>query len=193
MSGELAFARHVGAWARDEAAHAADIDLALRYAAWAVQTPAGKATHKAGVLFKAPRKLDYLRLIPVRARRGTAWRCGTCRTDHLRRRDGFALTDAGTDLAGALDQAHYCIWCHEQQKDSCASGLREKPPADGASARASRTSPFGVTLAGCPLEERISEFHKLRAEGWAARRAGDDLRRQPARRRQPGIASATIA
>ena len=26
---------------------------------------------------------------------------------------------------------------------------------------------FGVTLAGCPLEERISEFHELRAEGWA--------------------------
>ncbi|HEY2967317.1 MAG TPA: FAD-dependent oxidoreductase, partial [Casimicrobiaceae bacterium] len=26
---------------------------------------------------------------------------------------------------------------------------------------------FGVTLAGCPLEEKISEFHKLRAEGWA--------------------------
>jgi NADPH-dependent glutamate synthase beta subunit-like oxidoreductase/NAD(P)H-flavin reductase len=29
-----------------------------------------------------------------------------------------------------------------------------------------RKSAFGVTLAGCPLEERISEFHKLRAEGW---------------------------
>ena len=29
-----------------------------------------------------------------------------------------------------------------------------------------KKSPFGVTLAGCPLEEKISEFHKLRAEGW---------------------------
>ena len=28
-----------------------------------------------------------------------------------------------------------------------------------------KKSPFNVTLAGCPLEERISEFHKLRAEG----------------------------
>ena len=64
-------ARRAGVRARgrrmgtDEAAHAADIDLALRYAAWAVHTPAGKARHKSGVLFKAPRKLDYLRLIPV--------------------------------------------------------------------------------------------------------------------------------
>src|SRR5665213_3587584 len=30
-----------------------------------------------------------------------------------------------------------------------------------------KKSPFGVTLAGCPLEERISEFHKLKTEGWA--------------------------
>src|SRR5438552_11151647 len=164
--GELAFASHVGAWGRDEAAHAADIDLALRYAAWAVHTPAGKARHKSGVLFKAPRKLDYLRLIPVEheTRAGVdMWRLPN---DHLRRRDGFALTDPGTDLAGGLDQAHYCIWCHEQQKDSCSSGLHEKKPAN-AGAAPFKKSPFGVTLAGCPLEEKISEFHKLRAEGWA--------------------------
>ncbi len=65
LPGELAFARAVGAWSADEGAHSADIDLALRYAAWAAHTPAGKARHRTGVLFKAPRKLDYLRLIPV--------------------------------------------------------------------------------------------------------------------------------
>ena len=93
-------------------------------------------------------------------------RCFACRRDHLRRRDGFALTDPGTDLAGGLDQAHYCIWCHEQQKDSCSSGLREKKTADGTTPPFKK-SPFGVTLAGCPLDEKISEFHKLRTEGWA--------------------------
>ena len=164
--GELAFARQVGLWGRDEEAHAAEIDLALRYAAWAVHTPEGRARHKAGVLFKAPRKLDFMRLIPVEheTRDGVdRWRLPD---EHLRRREGFALTDSGTDLAGGLDQAHYCIWCHEQQKDSCSAGLREKKPADGAAA-AFRRSPFGVTLAGCPLDEKISEFNKLRAEGWA--------------------------
>lgn len=45
---------------------------------------------------------------------------------HLRRRDGFALTDTGINLAGALDEANYCIWCHEQEKDSCSKGLKEK-------------------------------------------------------------------
>jgi NADPH-dependent glutamate synthase beta subunit-like oxidoreductase/NAD(P)H-flavin reductase len=164
--GELAFAQRVGEWAGDEAKHADDIDFALRYAAWAAHTPEGKALHKAGVLFKAPRKLDYMRLVPVeRETRDGVDRLALSES-HTRRREGFALTDAGTDLVGALDQAHYCIWCHEQQKDSCSSGLHEKKPADG-SDPPFKKSPFGVILAGCPLEEKISEFHKLRAEGWA--------------------------
>jgi len=165
LAGELAFARSVGQWGIDEAAHAAELDLALRYAAWAAHTAQGRALHRKGVLFKAPHKLDFMRLIPVEhaARDGVdAWRLPS---EHLRRRDGFALTDAGTDLAGGLDQATYCIWCHEQQKDSCSSGLREKKPAEAAAPF--RKSPFGVPLAGCPLEEKISEFNKLRAEGWA--------------------------
>jgi NADPH-dependent glutamate synthase beta subunit-like oxidoreductase/NAD(P)H-flavin reductase len=165
-AGELAFARQVGEWGLDEAANAADIDLALRYAAWAAHTPEGRAYHRKGVLFKAPRKLDYLRLVPVE--HGALHGVDTLQlgAEHLRRREGFALTDAGTDLVGGMDQAHYCIWCHEQQKDSCSSGLREKKPAGGGVA-AFRKSPFGVALTGCPLEEKISEFHKLRAEGWA--------------------------
>jgi len=168
--GELAFAVRVGEWGlaseSDAAAHADDIDLALRYAAWAAHTPEGKSLHKAGVLFKAPRKLDYMRLVPVERETRDGVDMLRLSDSHTRRREGFVLTDAGTDLVGALDQAHYCIWCHEQQKDSCSSGLHEKKPADG-SAPPFKKSPFGVTLAGCPLEEKISEFHKLRAEGWA--------------------------
>ena len=166
VTGELAFARAVGRWGQDEAAHEADIDLALRYAAWAVQSAQGKARHKTGVLFKTPRKLDFMRLVPVEVETRNDVAMFHLPASHLRRRDGFALTDPGTDLAGGLDQAHYCIWCHEQQKDSCSSGLREKKPADG-SKPPFKKSPFGVVLAGCPLDEKISEFHKLRTEGWA--------------------------
>jgi NADPH-dependent glutamate synthase beta subunit-like oxidoreductase len=82
----------------------------------------------------------------------------------MRQRDGFKLTDPGTDLTGALDEANYCIWCHEQGKDSCSKGLMEKPAAGAAVVF--KKSHFGVPLAGCPLEERISEFHKLKSEGW---------------------------
>jgi NADPH-dependent glutamate synthase beta subunit-like oxidoreductase/NAD(P)H-flavin reductase len=167
LAGELAFANRVGEWTHEEPAHEAEIDLALRYAAWAAQTPQGRALHRKGVLFKAPHKLDFMRLIPVEAERRGGIEVLRLPQDHLRRRDGFALTDPGTDLAGGMDQANYCIWCHEQQKDSCSSGLREKKAADAKGAPPFRKSPFGIPLAGCPLEEKISEFNKLRAEGWA--------------------------
>ena len=155
---ELDFARKVTAWLANEAEHAHELDLAARYANWATTTPAGKAQHAAGVLFKAPQKLDYVRLVPVHTdtNRGFA----AHRLEHLRHREGFALTDAGTDLVGALDEANYCIWCHEQGKDSCSKGLKEKAPAEGF-----RNTVFGVPLAGCPLEEKISEFHMVKARG----------------------------
>ena len=152
----------------EDAKHADDIDLALAYAAWAAHTAEGKALHiRRAVQGAAQARLHEL--VPVeRETRDGVDRLALSES-HLRRREGFALTDAGTDLVGALDQAHYCIWCHEQQKDSCSSGLHEKKPADG-SAPAFKKSPFGVTLAGCPLEEKISEFHKLRTkDGRSAR------------------------
>jgi len=142
---ELEFARQVSDWLKDEPSNQRQLEQAARYAAWAATTPEGKAKHRGGVLFKAPRKLDYMKLIPH---------------TELRRREGFALTDPGADLAGALDQANYCIWCHEQGKDSCSKGLQEKAPAGGF-----RKTVFGVPLAGCPLEEKISEFHMVKARG----------------------------
>ena len=106
---ELAFARHVTEWQKDEAANAEALELAARYAAWATVTPEGKARHRAGVLFKAPRKLDFMRLVPVHTDASQGYPRHTLASEHLRRREGFGLTDAGTDLVGALDQANYCI------------------------------------------------------------------------------------
>ena len=155
---ELRFAQQVSTWLQNESAHAAELDLAAQYAAWATTTPAGKAKHAAGVLFKTPHKLDFMRLVPVHTETSRGF--AEHRLDEQRQREGFALTDPGTDLVGALDEANYCIWCHEQGKDSCSKGLREKPPAEGF-----RKTVFGVPLAGCPLEEKISEFHMVKARG----------------------------
>ena len=163
---ELAFATGVAGWLADEAVHAAELELALKYAAWALHTPAGREHVRRGVLFKTPAKIDPCNLI-TRAHRSE--REGvvtyTIKPEHIRRRRGFALTDPGTDLVGALDQANYCIWCHTQGKDSCSKGLREKPPAEAPQKVVFKKSPFGVTLAGCPLEEKISEFHTLKSQG----------------------------
>ncbi len=157
---ELAFARHVTEWQKGEAANADALALAARYAAWASVTPEGKAKHRTGVLFKTPRKLDFMRLVPVHTDASQGYPRHTLSPEHLRRRAGFGLTDPGTDLIGALDQANYCIWCHEQGKDSCSKGLKEKAPTQGF-----KKTVFGVTLAGCPLEEKISEFQMVKTRG----------------------------
>jgi len=163
---ELAYARHVTQWQEDETAHAVHLDAALRYAAWAAHTEEGRKRRRGGVLFKAPAKLDPQRLIPVVTDESGGYRSHRLERHSLRRRDGFKLTDPGADLVRALDEANYCIWCHEQGKDSCSKGLLEKAAA-GRGAASFKKSPFGVTLAGCPLEEKISEFHQAKAEGYA--------------------------
>ena len=160
---ELAFAQKVLEWLANEPAHAAELALAERFAAWAAHTEEGRWRYRGGVLFKPPQRVDPMHLVPVQTDTSRGYSVHTLR--HIRRREGFALTDPGTHLAGALDEANYCIWCHEQNKDSCSKGLKEKPAEDGSVAF--KKSPFGVPLAGCPLEERISEFHKLKTEGWA--------------------------
>src|SRR5712672_2653546 len=160
LAWELRYAEAVGHWLEDEAAHPLPLKAALQYAAWATLAPDGQARHKRGLLFRVPHRLDMHHLVPVE----TIERDGVTMLrrpeSDWRPRDGFALTDPGSDLAGALDQANYCIWCHNQGKDSCRSGLHEK---DGSF----KKSTFGVTLAGCPLDEKISEMNLVKSRGYS--------------------------
>lgn len=153
---EATFARHVERWLAegDEAALA----LAERYSAWAVYTSAGRARHAEGTLFKVPAKLDPAHLVDASPQ--TDHGITRLRLDeaHLRRRDGFRLTDPGMGEEAVLDQANYCIWCHGQSKDSCSVGLRDK----GGNFR---SNALGAMLTGCPLEEKISEMNFAKAHG----------------------------
>ena len=158
---EISFARHVMAWEKTPDQHKGALDLALRYAAWATLTDAGKAKHGQGVLFKVPRKIDPMNLVPVETIEIDGVRMMRLPEHEWRQRDGFALTDPGAGLVHALDQMNYCIWCHNQGKDSCSKGLKDKKTG------AFQKSVFNVTLAGCPLEEKISEMHTLKAQGHA--------------------------
>jgi hypothetical protein len=118
-----------------------------------------------------PETLDYWNLVDVQrpepqlpeAMRGPDWR--------LRRRDGFGLTDPRFTRRESLSEIHYCVLCHERDKDSCSKGLHDK---DGSVV----VNPLGIALDGCPLDEKISEMHALgsRRRGRRAR-AGRD--RQP--------------
>jgi NADPH-dependent glutamate synthase beta subunit-like oxidoreductase/NAD(P)H-flavin reductase len=158
---ELAFARAVQDWSADEEGHAAELALAGQYAAWALYSPEGRRRHGGGLLFQVPHKTDPEHLVAVETVEAHGVPMMRLPDGHHRRREGFDLTDPGTDLAGALDEANYCIWCHAQGKDSCSRGLTDRKTGDY------QKSPFGVPLIGCPLEEKISEAHTVKSQGWA--------------------------
>ena len=158
---ERSFADHVARWIdtpEAEARYADELKVAARYSVWAVLTPAGKAVHGADVLFRMPHKLDMNHLVPAEHLQTGNLVQFIFGPEHWRNRSGFDLTDPGMTLLPALDQAAYCIKCHNQGKDSCSHGLKEK---DGSY----KSSVFGVKLAGCPLEEKISEMNVVKGEG----------------------------
>jgi NADPH-dependent glutamate synthase beta subunit-like oxidoreductase/NAD(P)H-flavin reductase len=177
---EIEFAKAVTQWqniteadpsfARTQVA----LEAAKQYAAWAVHHPVGRAKHSTGVLFKTAIGVDPDHLVPHLKTKtlgdGRAVKSEQSvsvihfEPKHLRRREGFKLTDQGRNLAYALDQANYCIWCHAQGRDSCSKGLKHKQREATKGKEAFKQSAHGVTLAGCPLEERISEFQQLKAQ-----------------------------
>ena len=158
---ELKFAEAVTAWEKDETANKDALAVALDHAGWALVTEAGRKRHGKGILFRVPGKPDPQKYIALETIEIEGVRMQRLPEHDWRHRDGFALTDEGMDLKQALDQANYCIWCHVQGKDSCSKGLKDKKTG------AFQKTVFGVNLAGCPLEEKISEMHALKSNGFA--------------------------
>jgi NADPH-dependent glutamate synthase beta subunit-like oxidoreductase/NAD(P)H-flavin reductase len=110
------------------------------------------------VSFRLPHPTDPQRLVEVSRPDPSLPELLAGPERHRRHRDGFTLTDARMDRRGVLGELHYCVLCHERDKDSCSKGFRAK---DGGVTR----NALGVPLAGCPLDEKISEMHMLRRAG----------------------------
>ena len=108
--------------------------------------------------YRSPHALDYSHLVKIERRNPTIPEMIVGPDATLRRRDGFKLTDERMKNRQVLDEAHYCLYCHERDKDSCSSGFIEK---DGSY----RQNPLHIPLAGCPLDEKISEMNLLRGKG----------------------------
>jgi NADPH-dependent glutamate synthase beta subunit-like oxidoreductase/NAD(P)H-flavin reductase len=109
-------------------------------------------------IFRFPETLDYWRLVDVQRPRPELAECMAGPDDRLRRRDGFRLTDARMSPRDVLSEIHYCVLCHERDRDSCSKGLRQQ-------AGKIAVNPLGIELEGCPLDEHISEMHLLRKAG----------------------------
>jgi len=157
---ELVFAKTVMSWLENEEQNKSLLEIAARYAAWALYSVEGKKRHKSGVLFKQPLKLDPENLVASETELRDGVQILRFGKEHLRARNGFALTDDGGTRVQALDSANYCIFCHNQGKDSCSKGLKEKTGEV-------KTNALDIPQAGCPLEEKISEMNLLKSQGVA--------------------------
>jgi NADPH-dependent glutamate synthase beta subunit-like oxidoreductase/NAD(P)H-flavin reductase len=110
------------------------------------------------VIFRFPETLDYFELVQIQRPRADLPQAMLGPDDRLRRRDGFKLTDARWNTREIVSEIHYCVLCHERDKDSCSKGLRDKEGAI-------TPNPLGIPLPGCPLDEKISEMHMVRKAG----------------------------
>ncbi|MEY2697096.1 MAG: hypothetical protein RL333_1234 [Pseudomonadota bacterium] len=139
---------------------AASLDeLLSRWVFTATRDEAFKAKVKGWISFKTPAKTDFNHLVHHGEKEADGYGVWTVAEGHHRRRDGFGLTDPRFDGRRVHYEVNHCIYCHDRDTDSCSKGMRNKK--DGTY----KVNPLGVTITGCPLEEKISEMHTLKREG----------------------------
>ncbi len=132
------------------------------YAAWTnlrMRHPLWRSEIREWASLRLPETLDYSALVHTERPNPSLPEERVGPVDHRRRRDGFGLTDPRMHPRQVLGETHYCLLCHEREKDSCSKGFFD-PKTD-----TFQKNPLGVALPGCPLDEKISEMHALRREG----------------------------
>ncbi len=140
------------------------IDRLTQWVIAVSNTPEGQALVKDWVSFHQPKRLDYQHLVklePVENLEGPLRLQSS--PSEFRSRDGFDLTDNRMNQKEILNEIHYCVYCHKNEGDFCSSGF---PVKKSDLSQGIKTNPLGETLNGCPLDEKISEMHTLKRDGW---------------------------
>jgi len=147
----------------DETDNAEAIDTVTAWCKLARQTPEGQARVAGWASFKLPERIDHFALVAHESVEIDGVSRLQAGPERRRARDGFSLTDTRMDNRHVQSEVHYCIYCHDHDGDFCSKGFPEKKtePELGF-----KHDPLGVTLTGCPLEEKISEMHVLRRDGY---------------------------
>ncbi|SMF95846.1 NADPH-dependent glutamate synthase beta chain [Methylomagnum ishizawai] len=145
---------------QDDAGLAAGLyDVVCRWTFAATRLPEFQAEVSGWLSFKSPAKSDFAHLVHHATREIDGYSIWSGPEEHHRRRDGFGLTDPRFGQRRTLYEVDHCIYCHDRDTDSCSKGMRNKK--DGSY----KSNPLGVTITGCPLEEKISEMHAVKREG----------------------------
>lgn len=140
-----------------------EIDQLTAWCVRAMTSSEGQAAVKGWVSFKLPQKLNYENLVNVSRDTEDPYERLEGQPEHHRPRDGFALTDERMGAREVLDEVHYCVYCHKNDGDFCSKGF---PVKKNDESQGLKINPLSETLTGCPLEEKISEMHALKKEGY---------------------------
>jgi len=159
---ELAVARHAEALLADADANNDAIEQLTRWCILAFTSPEGRARVAGWASFRLPQPTQHRQLVPLSALAGDPLGRVQGPPEHAGRRDGFALTDARMDGRAVQNEVNYCIYCHDHDGDFCSKGFPEKKAEPN---KGLKVNPLGVTLTGCPLDEKISEMHSLKRDG----------------------------
>jgi NADPH-dependent glutamate synthase beta subunit-like oxidoreductase/NAD(P)H-flavin reductase len=122
-----------------------------------LRNPQDSPKIKDWVSLKIPEKIDFLHLVDTVHPKETLSEIAVGPEEKRRRRIGFELTDKRYNLLQVFNEVHYCIFCHERDKDSCSKGFLENEKV--------KKNPLGISITGCPLDEKISEAHILKRDG----------------------------
>ena len=135
------------------------LDIIYRWSFAAKSAPELQAVVKKWLSFKVPAKTDLDNLVHHASVDRDGYNVWACEEDHVRRRDGFALTDKRFAQRQVLYEVDHCIYCHDRDNDSCSKGIKNKK--DGTF----KNNHLGAVMTGCPLEEKISEMHVVKRQG----------------------------
>ncbi len=108
--------------ATDKAAVAGEIESLKRWCAAHVHDP----RYRGWVVFRFPENLDYDHLVQMQRPDPALPEEIVGPDEKLRRREGFELTDNRYTRREVLSEIHYCVLCHERDKDTCSKGIRDK-------------------------------------------------------------------
>jgi len=137
-----------------------EIERLTQWCIQAFRTLAGQAVVKNWVSFQLPQQTDPAQLVPTLATADGRLE-GVLET--RRQRTGFQLTDERMTVREVQNEVHYCVYCHDHHGDFCSKGFPNKKDAPEFGLK---TDSFGNLLTGCPLEEKISEMHVMKREGY---------------------------
>lgn len=161
---ELAIALLADSWLSQAEHYTAELEKLAQWCVQALNTPEGKAATGSWTSFRLPERLDHQNLVPVSRLDKEA--CGRQGYEEAqwRLRDGFQLTDPRMSAREIQDEIHYCVYCHDHEGDFCSRGF---PVKKGDPSQGLKKNPLDLTMTGCPLEEKISEMHQLKRDGYS--------------------------